>query len=151
MDAQPTPDFAPRAVKALFSCAIFPVRPDPSQPIMSSRAMVRSTGFGYYLSKAGSGKSSGKSSATFLAKSTGCAHLLPHYRDFAPLTCARVRLRAHVHETVCFCGSEVVDILKPLKDKEKCHYFCHYFATTPSVVAGSVLVNPLKLFEKGEI
>jgi len=142
---------APRAVKALFSCASFFCRPDPSRPILSSRAKVRSTGFGYYRAKSGRGKSRGKSSASFLAKSTAYTLPLPYYRENRPLTCVRVRLRAHVHGTVCFSGSTVVDTSKTLKDKAKCPYFCPYFAPTAAVVSGSGMVNPLKLFKKGEI
>ena len=143
--------FAPRAVKALFSYGSFFCRPDPCAPIMSSRAKARSAGSGPYREKCGRGKSRGKSRASFPAKSTGYIALLPYYRDFASLMCVCVRLRAHVHETVCFSGSTVVDRLKTLKDKAKCHYFCPYFATTASVASGSGLVNPLKSFEKGEI
>lgn len=128
------------------------LHPDPWGPILLTRTGRNAMGPGHYRTTADKTAGSGRGSGGFTSKTIACAECYRTTAVFAlSRLCARARLRPPVMLSLSFSGSGVVDRVKALILKGKGHYLGHYRATTPTGLAGSSTINPLKSFEKGGI
>lgn len=133
-----------------------PLHPDPSKPIIDTRAGTLPMGLGENAAAAsttilpsGKGTVVGKVVAIALRNQRLNLNYYHTTTKKRPLhVCARARL--HAHGSVYIYGSMVVDRYKPLIRKGKRHYFCplpcHYHAAAMVVEAA----KPLKTLQNNK-
>ena len=133
-----------------------PLHPDPLEPIIYARAVDLPSGLGGLGPKPattfatrGSGQVVGKVVAKAPRNQT-----LTQNTTLLPRKSPPIHVRTHAPARACggiyLSGSGVVVLYKPLIQKGKWHYFCHYFATTCHVAEVVAEANLLKSFEKGD-